>query len=160
MRLLLVRAAGLLALLAVAALAWVRLAPDHPADWHVDPLTAAPVSVSNAWRVAPEATAGADAAAPVFPVPAAELAAALDAVAMAEPATERLAGGPGALFTTYIQRSRWIGFPDYISVRAIPLDAGRSTLAVLSRARYGKSDMGVNRARVERWLAALAPLKE
>jgi len=45
------------------------------------------------------------------------------------------------------------GWPDYISVRAVAVEGG-AALAVWSRSRYGYSDMGVNRARVGRWLAA------
>ena len=153
-------AAGLAVLLAIGSLAWVRLAPSDPAGWHVDPLTGPERGAANSWLVAPEGGAGVDAVAPVYPVPAEDLAQALDAVAREEPSTERVAGRPQDLWTTYLQRSRWIGFPDYVSVRAVPLNGDRSTLAIFSRSRFGSDDLGVNRARVERWLAALAPLQE
>jgi uncharacterized protein (DUF1499 family) len=50
-----------------------------------------------------------------------------------------------------------MGFPDYVSVRFLDLGDGETGVAVYSRARYGQSDLGVNRARVENWLAALEP---
>ena len=51
-------------------------------------------------------------------------------------------------------RSRVWGFPDYVSVRVLPGDAeGTSTLAILSRLRFGRSDVGVNAARMQTWLA-------
>lgn len=55
---------------------------------------------------------------------------------------------------TFVVRSRAFGFPDAISVRALPEGAG-TTLAIWSRSRFGGYDWGVNRARVERWVAAL-----
>jgi uncharacterized protein (DUF1499 family) len=136
---------------------YVRLAGDDTGLWHADPVTAPPTGNPNSWRVGPEDEGQpVDAPAPVFAIGAADLAAAIDAVALAEPRTVRLAGQPEDLWVTYVQRSRFMAFPDYVSVRVIPLGPERSTIAIYSRARYGQSDLGVNRARVEKWLAALA----
>jgi uncharacterized protein (DUF1499 family) len=41
-------------------------------------------------------------------------------------------------------------------VRFFDRPGGRSTLALYSRSQLGHGDMGVNRARIERWLAKLA----
>jgi uncharacterized protein (DUF1499 family) len=138
---------------AVAGAAYVRLAPDDPTLWHVDPLAASGPAKPNAYRVGP--AEGVDAPAPVYAVPAHELAAAFDAMALSQPRTTRLAGDPEALWATYVQRSLFMRFPDYVSVRFVDQGEGRSTLALFSRARYGRSDLGVNRARVEDWLSAL-----
>jgi uncharacterized protein (DUF1499 family) len=143
---------GILVLIAIG----MRLVPDDPADWHVDPLLAARTGKPNDYLVAP---AGLSAAEPdrisdTWPIPPAEPMARVDAIALAEPRTARIAGRPGELWATYVQRSRLFGFPDYVSVRAVEVPGG-SALAVWSRARFGHGDMGVNRARVERWLAAL-----
>ncbi len=58
-----------------------------------------------------------------------------------------------------MQRSRVFGFPDYLTVKAVAVDSnageGGAGLIIWSRARYGRSDFGVNQARVEAWLAAL-----
>jgi len=159
MRRLIAAAAALLVVTGLGFAIWVRVAPSDPAEWHVDPLTAPGTGWPNAWRVGPEG-APVDAVAPVYPVTAAELAAAVDAHALAQPDTIRLAGDPATLWTTYVQRSKRMKFPDYISVRAIDLGDGRSTVAIYSRARFGRGDLGVNRARVENWLAALAPLAQ
>jgi uncharacterized protein (DUF1499 family) len=146
--------------LAAACLAFaavVRLAGDDPARWHVDPATTPATGQQNAWRVGPAGgPQPVDAEAPEFAMAASDLAAAFDRVALAEPRTVRLAGAPDDLWMTYVQRSRLMAFPDYVSVRIVPLGPDRSTLVVYSRARYGQSDLGVNRARVEKWLAALA----
>lgn len=50
----------------------------------------------------------------------------------------------------YVTRSALWGFPDYASVR---LEGGR--LEIFSRLRFGRSDLGVNQARVRGWLADL-----
>jgi uncharacterized protein (DUF1499 family) len=47
-----------------------------------------------------------------------------------------------------------VGFPDMISAKASPEGEG-TRLSVWSRSRYGYSDMGVNRARVEAWLSRM-----
>ncbi|GMG84866.1 DUF1499 domain-containing protein [Paralimibaculum aggregatum] len=150
-----------LALILFAGAGMAIWSVDHdPARWHADPLASERTGRPNDHLVAPEGLAAApvDAVfAPVFP-PAAESPAALIAqlhrVAMAEPRVTVVAGSPEALHVTYVQRSAVFGFPDYISVRAVPVGGGAG-LALWSRARFGYSDMGVNAARVSRWLGAL-----
>lgn len=138
-----------LALGAVAVAAMPRLLPMAPSDWHVDPLAAERTGRPNAWLLA----LGGDAPPVASTDPPAAVLARLDAAAMAEPGVERLAGSPGEGLVTWVQRSRAMGFPDAVSIRAAPAGDG-SIVTVFSRSRYGYSDMGVNRARVERWLAA------
>lgn len=147
-----VGALAALVVVAAAGMAYVRLAPDDPALWHVDPMARRTTGKSNEFRVLPQ---GGDAVSEVRPLSAADLAARFDAAAMADARVSRLSGGPEQLFTTYVQRSALMGFPDYVSVRAVEVEGG-AALAIWSRSRYGYRDMGVNRARVERWLAALA----
>lgn len=136
--------------------AFVRLAPSDPARWHGDPLSAPGTGKPNSFRLIPEGmhAEAADGVAPTFSMTAGELALAFDRMALAQPRTRRLAGSPEAGAVTYVQRSRVFGFPDYISVRFFDLPDGGSSLAIWSRARFGHGDMGVNRARVENWLAA------
>jgi uncharacterized protein (DUF1499 family) len=55
----------------------------------------------------------------------------------------------------YVQRSAVFGFPDTIVVRFLDQPGGTSTVAIYSRSQLGQRDMGVNKARVERWLAKL-----
>lgn len=56
---------------------------------------------------------------------------------------------------TYVQRSFLFRFPDYITVKFYALGADKSTLAILSRSKYGYSDFGVNKSRVNRLLKRL-----
>jgi uncharacterized protein (DUF1499 family) len=74
--------------------------------------------------------------------------------ARAQPRTGIVAGDLDSLMITYVQRSRFIGFPDYLTVKVVEMKGGAG-LTVYSRSRYGRGDFGVNRARVEAWLAAL-----
>lgn len=136
-------------LLVAAGLAYVRLAPSDPAAWHVDPATATPGPGRAV--VLPE---GGDRPSPVLPEPPAEALARLDAIAMATPRTERLAGSVEEGRITYVTRSKWIGFPDYTTVAAVPVEGG-TALEIFARLRFGQSDLGVNAARVDRWLGAL-----
>jgi len=145
-------AALVLVVLAAAGTAWVRLAPSDPRRWHVDPMTVEKPAYPGHYLLRPE---GGDAAGPVFDTDPQALMAQLHDVATAEPRVLVLAGSVADGHVTYIARSRLMGFPDYVSVRAIPAEGGGARLAIFSRLRFGSDDMGVNRARVERWLDAL-----
>jgi uncharacterized protein (DUF1499 family) len=56
----------------------------------------------------------------------------------------------------YVQRSEKMRFPDTIVVRFLERPGERSTVAIYSRSQLGEGDMGVNRARIERWLQKLS----
>jgi uncharacterized protein (DUF1499 family) len=134
----------------------MRSVSDDPAAFHIDPATAARTGAPNDFLVAPEGATAArpDRIAEVHPMPPRALLERLDSVAMGAPRTERIGGSLDEGWITYVQRSRVFGFPDYVSVRAVEVPGG-SALIVWSRARFGYGDFGVNRARVENWLAAL-----
>lgn len=55
----------------------------------------------------------------------------------------------------YVQRSWLFRFPDYISVQFIKRGEDKSSIAILSRAKYGYYDFGVNHKRVTRLLERL-----
>lgn len=134
-------------------------AKDDPAVWHVDPLTSANPKSPNWHRVVPaDATVDRhpqrDAHPPTFEASATELGAAFDAVAMADERVTVVGGSAAEGHVTYVQRSKAMQFPDYVSVRFIELPDAGSTLAIFSRARYGQKDFDVNKKRVERWLDA------
>ena len=135
-----------------AAMLAVRLAPSDPAVWHVDPLVAGTAESSNGFLARPE---GGDMAGRVFAADPATVVVAFGAVAAATPRVVRLAGDAASGHVTYVARSALWRFPDYVSVKAVPVAEG-TRLAIWSRARFGQSDLGVNRARVEDWLARLA----
>ncbi|MCW5751971.1 MAG: DUF1499 domain-containing protein [Alphaproteobacteria bacterium] len=92
---------------------------------------------------------------PLFPCDAVTLAARIKAHALRQPRTSLRQESPDGLALELVQRSAVFRFPDLISVRAIDAPGG-ARVAIYSRARYGVRDFGVNRARIEGWLAALA----
>jgi uncharacterized protein (DUF1499 family) len=100
------------------------------------------------------AAADPHAASPVFAVDPAQLADKLRQVALAEPRTRLLSADETGRRLEFVQRSAVFRFPDYVSVEILPAEGG-STLAVYSRAKVGYSDLGVNRRRIERWIAKL-----
>ena len=126
----------LVVLVAIGGIAWIRLAPSDPAVWHVDP----------------KVTADQDLAAGVRRrVPGDESRfESLHRIILETPRTEVLAGSPGEGRVTYITRSQWMGFPDYTTTQ---LEDGR--IEIYGRQRFGQSDMGTNRTRVDAWLSQL-----
>lgn len=80
-----------------------------------------------------------------------------EAIAM-QPRLELVAAEAGGRKLTYVQRSFFFRFPDIITVEFMPAGAGRSTLAIASHSRYGRSDFGVNGERVEAWTELLVSM--
>ena len=94
--------------------------------------------------------------APVFNIPAKQLARAFEAMVQKQvPKVSRIDERDGGMQITYLQRSPVLQFPDGITVRFIPLSDKTSTLAIYSRSKYGRKDLGMNPARVILWLEAL-----
>ena len=127
-----------LAIVAVIAgfVGWVRVAPSDPKRWHVPvPVAEDRDMEGGVIRVLPGQ---------------AERLAELDAIIRNTVRTEVLAGSVDTGRVTYITRSKLWRFPDYTTIEARAGD-----LLVHARLRFGRSDMGVNRARVRAWLARL-----
>ena len=128
---------------------YVRLAPSDPARWHVSfyPKPPDTYPAAGGFQIVRQVDD-----------PAAVLTR-LDTIIMATPRTTRLAGSVADGLITYITRSKLWGFPDYTTVYAGPDDTIEGTFGPLlkidGRLRFGGSDMGVNRARIEAWLAEL-----
>ena len=70
------------------------------------------------------------------------------------PDAERVDDASDPLHRRYVVRTRWLKFPDTVSIDAAPLD-GRTALRISSRSQIGQSDFGVNEARVRDLVAAL-----
>ena len=66
------------------------------------------------------------------------------------PRTNVLAGDVASRRISFVTRSRVFGFPDYTT-----LQLSDGTLRAYARVRFGQSDMGVNRERLEGLLAAI-----
>lgn len=132
----------------------MRMTTDTAADWHVDPATSERTGRPNDYLVAPAGVTKADPdrAAMVHALPAEDLLFLFDAVA--RPSSTVLAGSVKDKHITYVQRTAVMGFPDYVTVKAVDVDGGAS-LIIWSRSRYGYSDMGVNQDRIDAWLAQI-----
>ncbi|MGX9855293.1 DUF1499 domain-containing protein [Limimaricola variabilis] len=140
---------------AAVPLTWIRVAPSDVARWHVDPMEVARVPKrprQGGWLVR---TGTANAAPPVFATDPATLFSAFDEIVQASPRTKALFVSPAEGRATYMTRSAVIGFPDYTSVKAVP-EAGGAALMIWARNRFGGTDIGVNRRRVEGWMAELS----
>jgi uncharacterized protein (DUF1499 family) len=97
-----------------------------------------------------------DAEPKTYPMAPAELLARFRRIALAEPDTTELYCGPDCDRTARIlQHTRLMRFPDTIDIAVLAVADNQSTLAIYSRSLIGRGDLGVNRARIERWLAAL-----
>ncbi|MHA3913406.1 DUF1499 domain-containing protein [Halovulum sp. GXIMD14793] len=137
---------------------FIRSVAHDPEVWHVDPRDAPNSETPNDFRLIQSNLTKfrVDMEAPTYAVDAATLSQAFDRFVMGQPRVERVAGSTQAGWVTYVQRSEYLQFPDYISVQFYNLgDTGTSTIAIYSRSRFGYSDMGVNKARVERWVKSI-----
>lgn len=127
---------GLIVLVVVAGAAYVRLAPTNTARWHQMPEAITDQGLSGgAVRViaADENTLER-----------------LDAIIRDTPRTHVLAGKTSEGMITYVTRSAVFGFPDYTTLRRAD-----DQLEIYGRLRFGKSDLGVNAARIDGWLMRL-----
>ncbi|MEL6960725.1 MAG: DUF1499 domain-containing protein [Pseudomonadota bacterium] len=138
---------GVLALLLALAL-YIRLAPINADRWHKTfyPRDLGVYTQVNGCQV-------------VRKVEDDAVLAQLDAIIRATPRTTVVAGRVEDGMITYMTRSRLWGFPDFITVSVGPDDRFEGydglLLKIDGRLRFGRSDLGVNRARIEGWLAQL-----
>ena len=100
------------------------------------------------------------AASPVFATDADRLYWAFVRLATGEPRVAIVADDPRRRRVALIQRSALFGFPDIVIAEIVAEGADRSSLALYSRARYGRYDFGVNRRRVEDWLGRLGAVAQ
>ncbi|MEM6563922.1 MAG: DUF1499 domain-containing protein [Pseudomonadota bacterium] len=125
-----------LCLAGVGVLAYIRLAPGDPERWHVAIDASSDADFDGgAIRVlgaSPDDFATADAALRTLP------------------RTRVLAGSLEDGRITYVTRSLAFGFPDYTT-----LQHSDGTLKAHARLRFGRSDFGVNRERLEQVLGAV-----
>ena len=133
------------ALVAVAGFAgYVRLAPVRAQAWHID-LSARPAPIGTISATPVQSSLNSA----YVDLAQGDLAR-LDAVAVATPRTTRIAGSVGAGHITWQTRSALWGFPDYTTAQIIG-----ENITIFARARFGKSDIGVNKNRLSDWISKL-----
>ena len=156
--------AGFAALMIAAAATFLLIGPDRLWAWfgppdlgEVDFATLARRDTPNdALACLPQfCAAGADMPALVTTLPAAEVFRAVREVVAQEPGVEQVAADAGAGTLRYVARSRLLKFPDTINVQVAATKEGGTAVLLYSRSQIGRGDMGVNRARLERWIAAI-----
>jgi uncharacterized protein (DUF1499 family) len=119
--------------------------------WHIDPEGAAWTDKRNNFKVSPEGDDKVHKSL-VFGMSAAELMTNFQKMALEQPDTVLLGERDG--FATFVQRTKLMQYPDYISVKAVDVEGG-SALFINSRSRFGYSDGGLNKKRILSWLKKL-----
>lgn len=95
---------------------------------------------------------------PVFPLSVPRLRDIVSEAGLSAPGT--ILAHSGVEQDRYLVRTRLMRFPDTVNVQAIEMGQGRSTLALYSRSQIGRTDFGVNRRRLERWVERIGMLAE
>ena len=121
----------------VVMLGYIRLAPSDPVVWNVMPQS---VEADKDFKngVIRVVEIGSDGLTR------------FDEIAMKTARTKRIPETGQGSMVTYVTRSAVLGFPDYTTVRQ-----DGEKLTIYARARFGRSDFGVNRDRVQTWIDAL-----
>lgn len=115
-------------------------------------------STPNQYLVCPRqlCVAQPHASSPEFDVPLEELRAAWLRVIERQPRVTLLSSDENKEQYEYEVLTPIIHFPDTVTVRLLPANEGRSTIAIYSRSHYGHGDLGVNQRRIEGWLSELS----
>ena len=121
---------------AIGGLAYIRLAPSDPSVWHTDPQVLSDQDLRDGVRRRFEGDEA--------------MMAQLERIILSTPRTEKLAGSVEEGRVTYITRSKWMGFPDYTTVQLVD-----GQIRLFARLKFGRSDFGVNRLRLESWISQL-----
>ncbi len=99
-----------------------------------------------------------DAAPPVFDESPGALFARLDRLVRAERGWREVQADPAGLRLRFVAVTPLFRFRDDVDIAVLPVSGApeRATLAAYSRSRVGYSDVGTNRRRLDRLIAALA----
>ncbi|MDE4062217.1 MULTISPECIES: DUF1499 domain-containing protein [Rhodobacterales] len=120
----------------VVVLGFIRLAPSDPLDWNTQPeLSEDKEFRGGIFRVVNTGPDGLRR---------------FDRIAGQAPRTQLLAGSVEDQMVTYVTRTKLFGFPDYTTARQ-----DGELLKVYARLRFGRSDLGSNKARIDNWLSQM-----
>lgn len=136
-----------LVIVLVAGLLWIRYAPTNRDLVHMDPAEVDDPG-DRGWRMV-----GLDA--PRFPGEPTDVLEVFTEIALGEPRVRRLDGDVDEGMMTFVARTKHLGLRDYVTAKAVR-EGAVTKLAIISRSRYNfGSDWGVNRERLDRWLAEM-----
>jgi Protein of unknown function (DUF1499) len=133
----------------LALASFIRLAPADPAAWNQLPDLYTWGTDGPYDAVIPMTGAASLRLSPSKGDPA-ELLSRLAVIAAETPRTTLVAGSPDDGRMTWETRSLIWGFPDYTTAEIRP-----DGLYIYARLRFGRSDMGINAARLTDWLSRL-----
>ena len=121
----------------------------------LDPLTLERTGKPNDFLVCPKGRCRAvvDQPATVLAVAPADQLRLWEEIVTASPRTRVLRVDETSMMLHAEKRSRLMRFVDTVVVRVLPEGDNQSSFAAYSRSEFGYSDMGVNRVRLEDWIA-------
>ena len=122
--------------LVLAFPAYVRVAPSDPNRWHV--------------AIAAETESNLAGGAIRIIINSPEMLKILNKNMLNRPRTKVFAGSIEQGRITYITRTKLMGYPDYTTI-----EQSGENIKLFARLRFGKSDLGVNAARLEQLKGAL-----
>lgn len=102
-----------------------------------------------------QAVARPDFASPTFAAAPKDLVQTVKEIATDRPDTTLVHETIGSHRLELVRRSRIFRFPDHITIQAFPAAGGGSSLAIYSAAKFGITDLGVNRRQTQALLDAL-----
>jgi uncharacterized protein (DUF1499 family) len=115
----------------------------------------------NTWLAGPaKMTPPPDMTIPPVAMPADALYQKAKAVFTKQPRTYVAADYPKYRQIHFVVRSEILNYPDLVTVEVDPDGPTHATMTIWSRSVYGHSDLGVNKARIEAWLATLKATDE
>ena len=111
----------------------------------------------NSYLICPagQCRATADEEGPVVDLPAEKVLVAALKVASLERNVAPQEADPALGQLVFIQRTPVLQFPDVVRIQAIALPGGRTGIALYSHSIFGRYDFGANKARAQRWMAAI-----
>jgi uncharacterized protein (DUF1499 family) len=74
------------------------------------------------------------------------------AIALEEPGAVQVGEAGSGRGDRFVVRTPLMRYPDTVDVMVLPIEGGRSTVALYSRSQLGRSDLGTNLQRLRRWL--------
>lgn len=138
----------LIVAIVAGGLLYIRFTPIDAEDYAQSPKTAPSDGKPHEYRLV-------DDEAPQFDIPASQLSQLAQQYLSQNLGGKRIDDAQNPMLMTYEVRTKLMGYRDYISVEIEALGEKKSRLNIFSRSHFGVSDMGANKARVEKMIADL-----
>ena len=133
----------------IIVLCYIRFSKPNESNWHVDPELVSQNDLRNSFLNNSKRSNFF-----YYAVPVKELYLKLHEISEADKC-QRVFGNIDEGLITFVCRSRFLGFPDYVSISLKEHETRKSSLSVFSRSRFGVYDFGKNKKRMKKWLRQL-----